>query len=108
MMKGLRLLAVLLLGAAACAAPREQPEAPEPFSEAVDVTNRLNRPVDVNYYARGGGGPHLLGTVSGGDSRRFVLPAEAGFIFAMDAAGGGRIAPSLTSVAIRRVNLQGR
>lgn len=108
-MKRLRLLAILLLGAAACAAPREQPEAPEPFSEAVDVTNRLDRPVDVNYYARGGGGgPYFLGTVSGGDSRRFVLPAEAGFIFAMDAAGGGRIAPSLSSVDIRRVKLRGR
>lgn len=103
------LLALALLGTiGGCVAPREAPEPPEPFSEAVDVTNRLERPVDVSYYVRGGGGPHLLGTVSPGDRRRFVLPAEAGFVFAMDAAGGGRIEPSLTSVDIRRVKVRGR
>lgn len=107
-MKSLRLLALVLLGAAACAPPRRPAEPPEAFSEAVDVTNRLDRAVDVSYYVRGGGGPLLLGTVSAGDRRRFVLPAEAGFVFAMDAAGGGRIESSAASVDIRRVRVRGK
>lgn len=71
------------------------------------IENRLDRSAEVGHSVRGGG-LHFPGTVGGGDGRRFVLPAEAGFILAMDAAGGGRIEPSLTSVAIRRVRLQGK
>lgn len=64
-------VALLALGLAACRTARVQTE-PGPVY-MVDVTNRLQQPIVVQF--DDGGGARLLGTVAAGGVERFVIAA---------------------------------